>query len=297
MKKFISYIKCPKLIFLGLDRLKLLTLSDKEYIKLIYYEKFNKYPNIDKPANFSEKLQWLKLNDRKKIYTKLVDKYEVKEYVKNIVGEQYIIPTLGVYEKFDDINFNSLPNQFVIKATHDSGGVVICKNKNEIDLNMTREKINNSLRKDYYRTWREWPYKDVKRRIIIEKYMETETGELEDYKFYCFNGKVDYVMYCFDRESGNTKFYYYDKNWNLQKNFSEDGIKAIKNIERPKNLEKMFEIASLLSKGIIFVRVDLYNINGKIYFGEYTFFPSAGLDNTRRKEADEYLNSMLRIGE
>ncbi len=295
MKSVLKYKKNPRLILLGLDRLKIITLNDREYINLIYYEKFNKYPNLDQPNSFDEKLQWLKLNERKDIYTTLVDKYLVKEYIKNTIGEEFLIPTIGIYDKFEEINFDNLPNQFVIKCTHDSGGLVICRDKSKLDIKNTRKKINASLKNDYYRTWREWPYKNVKRRILIEKYMETNTGELEDYKFYCFDGKVDYVMYCFNRNKNNTKFYYYDKDWNLIRNFSYDGMKAEKNIEKPQNLDKMYEIAKKLSKGMKFVRVDLYNINGKIYFGELTFFPSAGLDNTRKKEANDYLNSMLKI--
>ena len=295
MKSVLKYKKNPRLILLGLDRLKIITLNDREYINLIYYEKFNKYPNLDQPNSFDEKLQWLKLNERTDIYTTLVDKYLVKEYIKNTIGEEFLIPTIGIYDKFEEINFDNLPNQFVIKCTHDSGGLVICRDKSKLDIKNTRKKINASLKNDYYRTWREWPYKNVKRRILIEKYMETNTGELEDYKFYCFDGKVDYVMYCFNRNKNNTKFYYYDKDWNLIRNFSYDGMKAEKNIEKPQNLDKMYEIAKKLSKGMKFVRVDLYNINGKIYFGELTFFPSAGLDNTRKKEANDYLNSMLKI--
>ena len=225
-------------------------LNDRTYLKFKYKLAMNKKLNIDNPKTFNEKLQWLKLNNRKDIYTIMVDKYEVKKYIAPIIGDEYIIPTLGVYNKFDDINFDKLPKRFVIKCTHDSGGLVIVKNKNTFDKKKARKKINGSLKRNYFYSGREWPYKNVKPRILIEKYMEDKkTKELRDYKIYAFDGKAEYVMVCFDRFKTNPKFIYYDSKWNIKKEFSKDGMKygdTIK-LEKPENLEKMFKFASILS--------------------------------------------------
>lgn len=255
--------------------------------------------NLENPETFNEKLQWLKLYDRKPEYSKMVDKYEVKEYVANIIGEEYIIPTIGVYDNFEDINFDLLPNQFVIKCTHDSGSTIVCKNKEDFNINIAKEKIDKSLKNNFYYSSREWPYKNVKPKIIVEKFMKNnDNTEIFDYKFYCFNGKVEYVMLCTERKTGNPKFYYFNKEWQLQRNMSYDGKKIEDSkqiINKPKEIEKMFEIAKELSKGIKFTRIDLYNINNKIYFGEITFYPSGGFDNERTSEADDYLNNMLKL--
>lgn len=274
-------------------------IKDEEYVKIKYKLEMNKRLNLQEPRTFNEKLQWLKLYDRKPEYTKMVDKYEAKKYVADIIGEEYIIPTLGVWDKFEDIDFTKLPNQFVLKPTHASGNVFICKNKDEIDYKKLKKTVQKWLKRNYYLVHREWPYKNVKPRIIAEEYMEDQIGELIDYKVYAFNGQCDYVMVCFDRIKGETKFIYYDRNWNIKKEFSKDGIKygdTIK-IEKPKNLDKMFEFAEILSKNIPFVRVDFYESNGNLYFGELTFYPSAGFDNTRTKDCQEYLDKELKVGE
>ena len=273
-------------------------IPDELMIKIQYRIKMGKKLNLKNPQTLNEKLQWLKLHDRKDIYTTMVDKYEVKQYVANLIGEEYIIPTIGVYDKFDDIDFDNLPNQFVIKCTHDSGSTIICKNKEMFDKVAARKKINKALKRNFYYFLREWPYKNVKPRIIIEKYMCNNDGtDILDYKFYCFNGVSEYVLTCTDRQNGNTKFYYFDKNWNFKRNMTNDGMKADKdfNIEKPKNIDKMFEIADKLSKEMQFIRVDLYDINEKIYFGELTFFPSGGLDKNRRKETDEIMSAKLNL--
>lgn len=291
---------CNLIKYLGyyLDKYGILRISDKKYIELLYEKTFNKKLDLNNPQTFNEKLQWLKLYNRKDVYTKMVDKYEAKEYVGNIIGEEYIIPTIGIYNKFEDIDFDKLPNQFVMKCTHDSGGLVIVKDKSKLDIKSAKKKINKSLKRNYYLAGREWPYKNVKPRIIIEQYMEDKSGELRDYKIYAFNGKAEYLMLCFDRSKGQTKFIYFDRNWNIKKEFSNDGIKYGDNIkvEKPKSLDKMFKYAELLSKDIPFVRVDFYEVNGKLYFGELTFFPSSGFDNARTKECQNYLDNSLKIG-
>ena len=273
-------------------------LPDKLYLKYKYKKTFGKKLNLKNPKTFNEKLQWLKLNNRKDIYTMMVDKYEVKEYVSKIIGEEYIIPTLGIYNKFDEIDFTKLPNQFVMKCTHDSGSVIVCKDKKKLDKEEVRKKIDKSLKNNYYYQGREWPYKNVKPRIIIEPYLEDkETKELTDYKIYSFNGTCDYVMTCCDRFKGDTKFIFFDSNWNLKNDLTKDGIKYGNNlkIDKPKNLEKMFEFASILSTGIPFIRVDFYECNGKLYFGELTFYPSSGFDANRLEKTDQIFSNNLKI--
>lgn len=298
-KKILRVIKQPSLILLKLDKMNIIRLSDKKFLEYRFLSEMGYKLNLKNPQTFNEKLQWLKLYDRNPKYTQMVDKYEVREYIKEKIGEEYLIPLLGVYDKFEDIDFDKLPKQFVIKCNHDSGGLVICKDKSKLNIDEVRKKINRSLKSNYYYSGREWPYKNVKPKIIIEKYMEDkETKELIDYKLYSFNGKVDYVMACFDRFNGGTKFIYFDKNWNIKREFSNDGMKYGDKItlKKPKCLNKMFEFASLLSKDIPFVRVDFYEVNGKLYFGELTFYPSSGFDNTRPEKISKYLNDMLEIG-
>ena len=298
-KKIKKYLKKPKLILIYIEKFLKIRINDRVYLEVIYERRFNKKLNLKNPQTFNEKLQWLKLYDRKPEYTKMVDKYEVKKYISNMIGEEYIIPTLGIYNKFKEINFSELPNQFVLKCTHDSGSTVVCKDKKSFKQKEIKNKINKALKNNFYYNGREWPYKNVKPRIIVEKYMEDYTGFLIDYKIYAFNGKCDYVMACVDREKENekTKFIYYDKDWNIKKELSNDGKKYGDNIHlrKPKNLDKMFEIASKLSKDIPFVRVDFYEIDDKLYFGELTFFPSGGFDNKRTREMSKYLNDSLVI--
>ena len=274
-------------------------IPDKLYLKYLYKKKFNESLNLKNPKSFNECLQWIKLYDRKKIYTTMVDKYEVKKYISDLIGEEYVIPTIGVYDTFEEINFEKLPNQFVIKCTHDSGSIVICKDKKSFDIDKAKIIIDKALRNNYYYNFREWPYKNVKPRIIIEPYLSDNSGELKDYKFYCFNGKCDYVMLCVDRFKNATKYIYFDKNWNIIKDFSYDGLKYGDSIcvERPLNLDKMFDIAKKLSKNIYFVRVDFYENEGKLFFGEFTFFPSGGFDDTRTSKCKEYLDKSLVLGD
>lgn len=269
MNKIKRVIKEPHLIITRLMDLNFFWfIPDESYLKLKYKLVMGTKLDLENPKTFNEKLQWLKLHDRNPEYTKMVDKYEAKEYVANIIGKEYIIPTLGVWDKFDDIDFDALPNEFVLKPTHTSGNVFICKDKSKIDYKKLKKQVNKWLKRDYYRIHREWPYKNVKPRIIAEKYMENKDHtNIKDYKFYCFNGQADYVMICTGRETGHPKFYFYNKEWNFMRNMSNDGIKLEGELEeKPIGIEKMFEIAEKLSQGIKFVRMDLYNVNEKIYF-------------------------------
>ncbi len=279
MNKIISYIVEPKKIILYLMNKNYLSfIPDKTFLKMKYKLMMGTKLDLENPKTFNEKLQWLKLHDRNPEYTKMVDKYEAKEYVANTIGKEYIIPTLGVWDKFDDIDFDALPNEFVLKPTHTSGNVFICKDKSKIDYKKLKKQVNKWLKRDYYRIHREWPYKNVKPRIIAEEYMENKDHtSIKDYKFYCFNGQADYVMICTGRETGHPKFYFYNKEWNFMRNMSNDGMKLEGKLEeKPIGIEKMFEIAEKLSQGIKFVRMDLYNVNEKIYFRRIYVFPSSG---------------------
>lgn len=254
-------------------------LPDAAYLKLKYRVRMGEKLNLKNPQTFAEKLQWLKLHDRKPEYTTMVDKAAVKDYIAEKIGPEYIIPTLGIWDRFEDIDFDALPEQFVLKCTHDSGGLVICRDKAKLDREAAKKKIEKSLKNNYYYHGREWPYKNVKPRILAEAYMADEKGRMVDYKFFCFHGKVDSVMVCLDRETGSPKFYFFDRNWQL-KRYNIRGKEAPEGFTLPKpdNMDAMFDLAAELSQGIPFVRVDLYNRDGRIYFGEMTFFPQNGYD-------------------
>lgn len=258
-----------------LRKLPWLKNDDKTFVKWDYYFGMGKFPDLNNPQRFNEKLQWLKLHDRRPEYTQMVDKYEVKEYVKKIIGEEYIIPTLGVWDKFDDIDFSILPNQFVLKCTHDSGGLVICPDKSKLDINKARKKINKRMKRNHFRKHREYPYKDVKPRIIAEKFMVDESGtELKDYKFFCFNGKCK-MLFIASARYIDTRFDFYDIHFNHLP-IMQGHPHATKEIKEPNGLKEMISLAETLSKDIPHVRVDFYDINGKIYFGELTFFHFSG---------------------
>lgn len=295
--KIIKLIENPYKIvpYLG-DKNLLRWIPDKYYLKLLFRARVNKRLDLKNPKTYNEKLQWLKLYDRNTMYTNMVDKYNVREYVSNTIGEEYLIPLIDVFDKFEDINFDKLPYQFVLKTTHDSGGVVICKDKNNFNIEEAKQKLNQSLNNNYYFHAREWPYKDVKPRIICEKYMVDESGvELKDYKFMCFNGNVKCLFVCLNRNSPNgLNVDFYDLEWNImpfERYYRNSGQK----IKKPKNFNKMVELAKKLSKEIPFVRVDFYEVEGKVYFGELTFYPGSGLEEFTPYEYDEILGSWLEL--
>ena len=264
---------------LVLNQVAPLIKNDKTFLEWKYYTVFHRFPNLEKPQTYNEKLQWLKLHDKHPEYTQMVDKAEAKKYVASIIGEEYIIPTFGVYSHFDEIDFDKLPNQFVIKCTHDSGGVIVCKDKKTLDIQAARKKIEYGLGKSAYWGTREYPYKNVPPRIIVEAYMEDESGyELKDYKIFCFDGKPEFLFVATDRgiKGEETKFDFFDLEWNHLP-FTNGHPNSTKPIKKPENFEKMMELSAQLSQNIPQVRVDLYNINGKIYFGELTFFHWSGM--------------------
>lgn len=252
-------------------------MDDESYLKRKYKACMGKELNLDSPKTFNEKLQWLKLYDRKPEYTTMVDKYAVKKYVADIIGEEYIIPTLGVWNHFDEIDFDKLPNQFVLKCTHDSGGIVICKDKNKLDLKSAKKKIEKCLKRNYYWSSREWPYKDVKPRIIAEAYMEdSQYGSLTDYKFFCFNGKMKCLYISIGSHTAKQKLQFFDEKFNLLPIKRRDYLDFDKIPEKPFYLDGMIVLAEKLSRGIPHTRVDFYYIHNRIYFGEITFFTGSG---------------------
>jgi len=297
-KKIIKALTHPRYAcLLLLHRLAPLIKDDEKYVKWNFYLAMGKKLNLENPQTFNEKLQWLKLYDRRPEYTKLVDKYEVKQYIKEKLGEKYVIPTLGVWDTFDEIDFSTLPNQFVLKCTHDSGGLVICKDKSTLDVAAARKKINRCLKRNYYYGTREYPYKEVKPRIIAEKFMVDESGvELKDYKFFCFNGDPRFLFVATDRQKDGeeTKFDFFDTKWKHLP-FTNGHPNNPEEPSKPENLEEMLRISKLLSQEIPHVRVDLYDINGKIYFGELTFFHWSGLIPFNPETWDEKFGEMISL--
>jgi hypothetical protein len=272
-------------------------LNDRQYLSLIFWARTGETLNLKAPKTLNEKIQWLKLYDRKETYTKLVDKYEVREYITNVLGEQYLIPLIGSWDNFDSIDFDTLPNQFVLKCNHDSGGIVICRDKSSFDFYNAKLRINKYLSRNYYRS-REWPYKNVRPRIIAEKLMLDERGNLpDDYKIMCFNGNVDNIMVCTGRFSADgVKFFFFDKDWNfLRYDKGDELLPDDFTLEKPKNLDEMIEVAAKLAAPFPFVRIDLYNIDGRVYFGEITLSPQSGFDSVLTYEADLLFGNKLDI--
>ena len=278
-----------------LEKLKIKRMDDKRYLSFQFYRIMGKKLNFDNPITFNEKLQWLKVYDRKNYYTNLVDKANVKKIISKMIGNKYIIPTIGVYDNFEDIDFSVLPNQFVIKCTHDSGGLMICKDKNKFDYKKCKKKIKKSLKTNYYYAWREWPYKNVKPRIIIEEYMDDGiNSQLNDYKMMCFNGKVKCSFVCSERDNYNDGLAvtFYDLDWNIMP-FRRHYRISNKKIQKPQNYNLMISLTEKICKNIKFARVDWYEINGKLYFGEITFFPGAGFEEFEPYEYDIIFGNMI----
>jgi hypothetical protein len=296
--KITKFLKNPYKIFSVLaTRGFFKTMSNETYLKFMYRATIGRKLNLTSPKTFNEKLQWLKLYNRKPEYTMMADKFAVREYVAKTIGEEYLIPLLGVWNDPNEIDFDALPDQFVLKCNHNSGlGMCICKDKSKLDIENVIKELHKGLKQDYYLPGREWVYKGIPRKIIGEKYMEDDSGGLIDYKFMCFNGYVDCVMVCIDRHIDDTKFYFFDNNWNFMR-LNVRGKEAPKDftIHKPDCMDKMFSIAKTLSKGIPFVRVDLYECNNRIYFGELTFFPESGFDPNLLPETDKYFGGLINL--
>ena len=232
----------------------------------------------------------------------MVDKYEVKSYISALIGEQYIIPTLGVWDKPEDIDWDKLPQQFVLKTTHGggNGGVVVCQDKSKLSKKQAVAKLQQSMKQDIYKIYREWPYKNVKKRIIAEAYMsdnsEFNKEDLTDYKFYCFNGNAYKVMVCTDRNIGKPKFYSFDKEWNLLRHNNMGKAAPIDfSLPKPDGMDEMFRLVEKIAANLPFARVDMYYVKGQIYFGEVTFYPASGFDPNILPEIDLLYGQMLKL--
>ena len=273
-------------------------IPDKAYIKFKYRCILGRWPDLEHPQYLSEKIQWLKLHDRNNLYPMLVDKYEVRNYIEKKIGKEYLVPLLGVWDAPKDIKWDELPNKFVLKTVNGSHTNIVCTNKSALNIKEAQKRLlkwQKSNQTFYY--GREWPYKNVKPRIIAEEYIESSnvTG-LVDYKFMCFDGVADNVMICSDRQSGRTRFDHFDREWNHLKYQYADRDKAVDyTLPKPEQMDEMFHIAELLAKPFPYVRVDLYCENNKIYFGELTFYPQSGFDTDFTEKTDLYLGTKLDI--
>jgi hypothetical protein len=271
-------------------------ISDELYIKLRFRERMGYWPNLKSPGTFNEKLQWLKLHDRKPEYARRVDKFAVREFIIETIGEDYLIPFLGVWENFDEIDFKILPDQFVLKCTHNSGGNIFCKDKDNFNVANARKKMNRWLKCNYFYGSREWQYKNIKPRIIAEKYMVDESGEeLKDYKVFCFNGIPKLLFVATDRNIDQTKFDFYDTGFNHLQLVQHYPNNENRIIQRPAGLDEMLELSTKLSKNLIHCRVDFYDINGKVYFGELTFYHFSGMEKFEPENWDTTLGSWIEL--
>ncbi|CEN21905.1 ATP-grasp fold amidoligase family protein [Paraclostridium sordellii] len=292
--KFIKVLKNPYKIIPYMGRKGLLNwVKDETYIKLLYRSYEGKKLNLENPITFNEKLQWLKLNDRNPLYTQLVDKYNVRRYVEAKLGDKYLIPLIGVYDNVDEIDFEKLPKSFVLKCTHDSGSVIVCDDKSKLDFNLTKERLKKSLNRNFYYCNREWPYKYVKPKIVCEKMLDSQ---IIDYKIFCFNGEPKFLYVGQGLVSDHSlKIDFYDLDWNKM-NFKRTDYENFDGyIERPKKLEEMVKIAKKLSKEITFVRIDLYEVEGKLYFSEFTFTPGGGYIPLSPSRYDKKLGDLLKL--
>jgi len=272
-------------------------LPDRLYIEMLYRVRTGKKINLKEPRTYNEKLNWLKLNDRNQLYTKLADKWMVKQIVADIIGKEYVIPLIGVWNRADEIDFSNLPDSFVLKCNHDSGSVVICKDKSMFDIESAKNKLNSCLNRNYYYFSREWVYKDISPKIICEPYVEDiEDEELRDYKFFCFDGKVRFLYVATDRFKSNSevKFTFFDRDYHFLPIIHAHNY-ADPLPEKPDKYEEMIEIAEKLSSGLKHVRVDLYEANGKIYFSEFTFYNNSGFTPFEPEEWDEQFGNYINL--
>lgn len=268
-------------------------VPDKIYIQMTAKGKLGYSINLNNPLTFNEKLNWLKLYNRNPLYTRMADKYEAKGIVAERIGSQYVVRNLGCWQSFDDIDFDALPDRFVLKCTHDSSGAIVCRDKSTFDKNTARKRINLSLSMNYFYACREWPYKNIQPRIIADELLDDHSGkELNDYKFWCFNGVPKY-MYC-TVKSNDVYENFYDMDFKPVD--INHGFRRRKpEFERPEDFNLMKELASKLSKGLPFVRVDFFYVAGRVYFGEYTFFDWAGLQPFRSRQQDMELGELIEL--
>lgn len=297
LKKIQKAIRNPRICVMRIVAMMARLFPDRLYLSLYYRLNMRKRLDWNNLQTYNEKLQWLKIHNRVSEMTTMVDKYAAKQYVAERIGKEYIIPTLGIYDTVDEIDFEALPNQFVLKCTHDSGGLVICTDKSTFDPKAARAKLRKFYKRSYFWYNREWPYKDVPRRIIAEKYMVDESGdELKDYKFFCFDGEPKLLYIATDRscEGEETKFDFFDMDFN-HLSMRNGHPNSPRPIACPPSFEKMKALAAKLSKGQPHVRVDLYDVNGQVYFGELTFYHWSGVVPFEPEEWDYTLGSWIKL--
>lgn len=290
-----SELRCDKELFFFEKLENESAIEDETFLQILSEHRFGKKLNLKDPKTFNEKLQWLKLHDRKPIYTQMADKYEARKYITRVIGDEYLVPLLGVWDNCDGIDFDKLPRQFVLKCTHDSGSAIICKDKGSFDIEAAKLKLNDRLRKNYYWNEREWQYKNIEPKIIAEAYLEDAAGELFDYKLMCFNGKVK----CTYVRSGqgaaeSIRITFFDNNWN-RLHFCNNYPNDEREFAKPANFKKMIEIAEKLSKDISYLRVDFYEVKQKLYIGEMTFHEYAGNNRLVPEIYNEILGSWIKL--
>ena len=293
------YLGHPRDFFANRKFHKLVTqdinLSDEEYIQKMFRIKTGYKLDLDNPKTINEKINWLKLFDRNPDHISKVDKYLVRDYVSKTIGDKYLVPLIGAWDSADEIDFDALPDRFVLKCNHSSGyGNFICHDKSKIDVSEIRDYFRNSINEDYYHYGREWPYKDVKRKIICEQLLETESSDLVDYKFWVFNGECKLIMLCANR-TRSLRVNFYDTKLNQLRCKRGHFNFKIKN-PFPTNLDEMVSIAEKLAGSDVFVRVDLYDVNGNIYFGELTYFPASGFERFCPQKYDYQFGELLDLG-
>lgn len=294
MKKIKMIIKDPKvLLTILLSRGIFKLLPDRLYLSLLFRLRTGERLNLKNPITYNEKIQWLKLNDRNPVYTQLVDKYEVKKYIEKEFGQEYLIPLIGVWNTFDEIDFSKLPNQFVLKCTHDSGGVIICKDKSKLDLKKVKKKLDKCLKRNYFYLSREWPYKQVIPRIICEEFIDNEGKEIDDFKIMCFNGEPRLIQHHQNRTTNYT-LDFYDINWN-KTDITQGVPNSLYASKKPDKLNEMLEISKKISDNTSLCRVDFYYLDNKIYFGEVTYYPTSGFTLFENKQDDILIGSWINL--
>lgn len=281
LRTFLGLIHTPGMLVRPLASNGLINwMSDETYIKLVFKSTFGYELDLNNPKTFSEKLQWLKLYNRRPEYTMMVDKYRVREYIREKIGDEYLIPLLNVWDSVEEIDFDVLPNQFVLKCNHDQGSIVICKDKVHFDIDAAKQKLARKLKRNHYWSIREWPYKNVKPCIICERYMQDDGGkeELSDYKVLCFNGEPKLIEVHRGRFAGGHTQDFYDTDWNKTVFNQPDVPMSDEVMDKPVFADKMLGLSRKLSAGIPHVRVDWYYTNGHLYFSELTFYDASGFD-------------------
>lgn len=292
--KFFFYLtNRPNILGLYIINKISIIIPTRIYIKLVFRLQFGYKIDLSQPKTFNEKLNWLKLNDRKPIYSKMVDKLYVKELVASIIGDQYVVPCYGAWDDFNKIDFSKLPNKFVLKTNHDSSGATICKDKSNFNYNLYKKKFTSLLKRNYFYHCREWPYKNVKPMVLAEMLLEDpDRDKLEDYKFWCFDGEPLY-MYC-TIKGGDVYENFFDMNFKPV-NISHGYPRINPEPQKPQNFEVMKMLCKKLAKNIPFVRIDFFEINGKIYFGEYTFYDWGGFKPFINYNMDYELGRLINI--